>query len=184
MKGEYFAKGLIDKGAMKQPLYIVIHNAASPATAGNVALYNYNQTIVKKANTGFAHFYVDDNSVIQLVKDTNIAWHSGKTDMNKKSIGIEICVNPYECFSACKHKDCITNKTESLCESQKAMIQRFFKAEELTIDLTRQLMSKWNIDENHVIFHSDVKATGCPYFTKKLHNITTGREFLHLFDGR
>ena len=40
-----------------------------------------------------AHFFVDDNEVIQSVEIKNRAWHAGSRTYNQKAIGIEMCTS-------------------------------------------------------------------------------------------
>jgi N-acetylmuramoyl-L-alanine amidase CwlA len=174
-----FDKGLIFKRNLLNVQKIVIHNSASAGDAYSAANYNYTQTKIKNANTGFAHYYVDDKQVIMLARESWETWHSGKADMNRVSIGIEICCNPMACLNKCTSKTCLVAPSE-LCKSQKKNIERFFKAEENAQDLVYMLLTKYGLTKDDVIFHSEVKNTACPYFTKKLHNITHGNEFLQI----
>ena len=100
--------------------------------------------------------------------------------MNQQSIGIEICCNPMECYTKCKQHTCKIKSV--ICGRQEEQIKRFFKAEQNAIDLIYNIMTKWDLSADDVIFHSDVKKTECPYFTKKLHNITSGKDFLQVFN--
>ena len=175
-----FDKGLIFKGNLNAVKKIVVHNSASAGNAYSSALYNWKKTFVEKVNTGFAHYYVDDNNIIQLCRENWLAWHSGRNEMNQQSIGIEICCNPMECYTKCKQHTCKIKSV--ICGRQEEQIKRFFKAEQNAIDLIYNIMTKWDLSADDVIFHSDVKKTECPYFTKKLHNITSGKDFLQVFN--
>lgn len=179
-----FDKGLIFKGHIlgATPKKIVVHNSASAGDAYSAANYNYTQTVIKGKNTGFAHYYVDDKNVIMLARENWIAWHSGKNEINKISIGIEICCNPMACLNQCTLKTCaqaVTAPTE-LCAKNAAAIRKFKKAEKNALDLVYTLITKWSLKEEDVLFHSEVKNTACPYFTKKLHNIYKGFEFFKI----
>ena len=180
MNYQEFDKGLIFKGNLNAVKKIVVHNSASAGNAYSSALYNWNKTCVEKLGTGFAHYYVDDNNIIMLARENWIAWHSGKNEMNQQSIGIEICVNPMECYTKCKQHTCKIKSV--ICGRQEEQIKRFFKAEQNAIDLIYNIMTKWGLSADDVIFHSDVKKTECPYFTKKLHNLTKGKDFLQVFN--
>ena len=175
-----FEKGLIFKGNLTAEKKIVIHNSASAGNAFSSALYNYNKTMVEGLGTGFAHYYVDDNNIIMLARENWVAWHSGNGEMNRNSIGIEICSNPMECYTKCKRGNC--DKITTLCAKQEEQIKRFFKAEQNAIDLVHTLLAKWSLTPEDVIFHSDVKKTECPYFTKKLHNLSRASDFLTIFE--
>lgn len=170
---------LLYKGNLKSVKHIVIHNSATSASAEANARANYNATS-KGQRSAFAHYYVDDKSVVMLARENWIAYHAGDKTMNENSIGIEICVNPMECYTKCKQHTCKT--VSVICSRQEEQIKKFFEAEKNTIDLIHTIMSKWGLDESCLLFHSDVKKkTACPYFTKKLHNLSRARDFLHFF---
>lgn len=166
---------LVYKGNLKSVKHIVIHNSATSASAEANAKANYNAT-TKGQRSAFAHYYVDDSNVVMLARENWIAYHAGDKTMNENSIGIEICVNPMGCFNDC-HTDICSEK----CRTANAQLQKFFKAEQNTIDLIHTIMVKWGLDESCLLFHSDVKKTACPYFTKKLHNLIRARDFLTIF---
>ena len=119
------------------PKYIVLHYTGnSKDTAYNNAKYfnggNRNAS---------AHYFVDDNSIYQVVEDNNGAWHVGNTKTevnNKNSIGIEMCTSGnYE----------ISAKTEANA-----------------IELVKYLMNKYNIPLANVRTHAEVTKYGktCP----------------------
>lgn len=173
-----FDKGLIFKGNLIEVKKIVAHNSASAGDAYSSANYNYTQTVVRGKTTGFAHYYVDDKNIIMLARDNWKAWHTGKKEYNDYSLGIEICVNPMRCLKRCEQFVCPGVGSFDFCE--KAAVKKFYKAERNALDLIYYLMYKWNLTEGDVLFHSDVKRTLCPYFTKKLHKLTQGAQFLQL----
>ena len=179
MNYQEFDKGLIFKGNLTAVKKIVIHNSATSASAEANANANYNAT-TKGQRSAFAHYYVDDNNIIMLARENWVAWHSGKSEMNKMSIGIEICANPMECYTKCKQHTCKIKSV--ICGRQEEQIKRFFKAEQNAIDLIHTLLAKWSLTPEDVIFHSDVKKTECPYFTKKLHNLSRASDFLTIFE--
>lgn len=170
---------MLFKGNNKGVKHIIIHNSALGVTAFNTAKSNYNNT-PQGVRSAFAHWYVDDQNCIQLARENWIAWHAGDRTMNENSIGIVICVNPMDCYTKCKRGNC--DKITTLCAKQEEQIKKFYKAEQNTIDLIHVIMAKWGLDESCLLFHSDVKKkTACPYFTKKLHNLTRARDFLTIF---
>lgn len=88
--------GRRSKGNIK---FIVIHwtaNTSKGAGANNHYLYVQNHNYV-----GSAHYYVDDNEIIQIIGDTTTAWSvegrgykNGQNGCwNSNSISIEMCVN-------------------------------------------------------------------------------------------
>lgn len=87
-----------------------------------------------------AHYFVDEDSIVLSVKETDTAWHAGNWDMNCRSIGIEMC----------SKKDAEGNY--------------YIPAKTVAnaVKLTKQLMEKYNIPTAGVIRHYDVNAKKCP----------------------
>ena len=134
-------------GTVDRIKYIVIHYVG--ATGGAEANCKWYAGADRGAS---AHYYVDfDGSVWQSVEDKNIAWHCGAKKYvhpecrNANSLGIELCVR---------------NK------GSKADTSRDWYFEEETvqaaIELTRELMAKYNVPADHVIRHYDVTGKICP----------------------
>lgn len=117
--------------------YIVIHYTGNKGdTALNNAIY-FNRGDRQSS----AHYFVDDNSIWQVVEDSNAAWHVGDGGErygigNHNSIGIEQC---------CMANGEISVVTESNC-----------------VELTKYLMKKYNINVDHVVRHYDASRKICP----------------------
>lgn len=127
------------KGNNRKIEYIVMHYVGAVSTAKNNA--DYFKNIYRGAS---AHYFVDDNEIVQVVEDRDISWHCGSNKYycdarNTNSIGIEMC-----CFRNNSKLD-ISSTTE-----------------EKAIKLVKELMKKYNIDINHVIRHYDVSHKVCP----------------------
>ena len=119
--------------------YIVIHYVGAVSSAKNNAIYFKN---VNRQSS--AHYFVDDNETIQVVENKDIAWHCGSNKYycdcrNSNSIGIEMC--------------CI-KKNGKLDVSDNVVNK--------TIELTKELMKKYNIDLTHIIRHYDISHKVCP----------------------
>jgi len=144
------------KGRIGQTIkYIVIHYTANngDTAKGNS---NYFHSVNRSAS---AHYFVDENEVVQVVKDSDTSWHcalkkdkngnyifqgnSGHTYAglctNSNSIGIEMC------------SDKVNGKFVITEETQRN-----------TIELVRILMKKYNIPIKNVIRHYDVTGKICP----------------------
>jgi N-acetylmuramoyl-L-alanine amidase CwlA len=125
----------------KKNKYLVIHYVGAVSTAKNNASYFYS------TNRGAsAHYFVDDNEIWQVVEDKDAAWHCGtsktyyhKECRNNNSIGIEMC--------------CI--KVDGKLDMSEKTISN-------TIELTKELMAKYNIPITNVIRHYDVTHKTCP----------------------
>lgn len=134
--------------------YIVLHYTAND---GDKAENNakYFQTARKPATS--AHYFVDDNSIVQSVPDNYVAWSVGgnryfdieKTGggklygkaTNANSISIEMCD---------------TKKDGKLQASEQTMANAAV--------LCAELMKKYNVDIDHVIRHFDVTGKHCPVY--------------------
>lgn len=122
--------------------YIVLHYTANNGdTAMNNAKYFYDTY-----RGASAHYFVDENEVVQVVDDSNTAWHCGTTGTyyhvcrNSTSIGIEMCSRQY------------SNGTYYIKE----------EVQEKTMLLVHYLMNKHNIPIENVIRHYDVTRKTCP----------------------
>ena len=127
--------------------YIVVHyTAGNGDTAMNNAQYFHNNSGLNAS----AHYFVDENSVVQSVRDTDGAWHCGgplesshhplhNICMNRNSLGVEMCSDKVN------GKYVITAQT----------VDR-------TVELVRWLMDKYSIDVDHVVRHYDVTGKDCP----------------------
>lgn len=126
--------------------YIVLHYTANNGdTAQNNA--DYFAGANRRAS---AHYFVDENEVVQSVRDTDAAWHCGgsiESDhhplrgicTNRNSLGVEMCSD------IVGGKYTITQQT----------VDR-------TVELVRWLMDKYGIDVDHVVRHYDVTGKDCP----------------------
>ena len=123
-----------------QKKYLVIH-------------YTGNQTDTAKGNSNYfksvyrgasAHYFVDKDSIYQVVEDNDRAWSVGRnygknnlfgTVTNNNSINIE------------------------MCSDNGAISEATFKN---TVELTRYLMQKHGIPASRVVRHWDVCSKNCP----------------------
>lgn len=118
--------------------YIVIHDTGNTSKGADAeAHYKY----FNGGNRGAsAHYFVDDKQCIQIIEDSNTAWHVGDGKgaygiTNQNSIGIEICIN-----ADCNYLTAVSN----------------------AVDLTKQLMKKYNIPADRVVRHYDASRKSCP----------------------
>lgn len=125
----------------KQNKYIVIHYVGAVSSAKANADYFY--SVNRQAS---AHYFVDENEIWQVVREGDRAWHCGTTGTyyhsdcrNSNSIGIEMC--------------CYMNN--GVLDIKEEVINK-------TIELTKELMAKYNIPAENVIRHYDVTHKCCP----------------------
>ena len=145
--------------------YLVMHYVGAVSTARNNASY------FKNAYRGAsAHYFVDDNEIVQVVEDKDIAWHCGNDvyycgARNSNSLSIEMC-----CYRMSNGNLNITADTEARA-----------------IELAKELIKKYNIKIENVVRHYDVTKKNCPApmvsdverwnnFKKKLQGESTSEE--------
>lgn len=126
--------------------YIVMHYTANDGdtAAGNGSYFS-------GANRqASAHYFVDENNVVQTVKDADAAWHCGGSlesahhplhgaCTNRNSIGIEMC----------------SDKVNGKYVITSATVAR-------AAELARYLMKRYNIPADRVARHYDVTGKACP----------------------
>lgn len=117
----------------KRNMWIVIHYVGAVSTAKANAFYFYDTN--RKAS---AHYFVDENEIWQVVEESDGAWHIGGTTKyynsarNNNSIGIEMC--------------CKKNGNKFYFEE---------KTIQNTIELTKTLLKKYNLDISRCVRHFD-----------------------------
>lgn len=127
--------------------YIVIHYVGALGGAEANCKYYASQYIGASA-----HYFVGFNGEIwQSVEDKNIAWHCGAKTYkhpecrNSNSLGIELCV---------RNKG-IQSDTSRDWYFEDATVKS-------AAELTKELMKKYGVSEDHVIRHYDVTGKICP----------------------
>ncbi|MEF9952182.1 MAG: peptidoglycan recognition family protein [Clostridium sp.] len=119
-----------------KPKYIVIHYTGN---VGDTAANNAKYFSIDRNSS--AHYFVDDDSIVQVVEDYNGAWHCGDGKgkygiTNKNSIGIEMCGTDRGNISDATIKH--------------------------TQNLVKYLMQKHNISIENVVRHYDASRKNCP----------------------
>lgn len=124
----------------KSNRWIVIHYVGAESTAYNNARY-----FEKEYRGASAHYFVDENSIWQVVEDKDNAWHVGGAKIyynearNDNSIGIEMC---------CK-------KVDGKWYIEPKTIQN-------TVELTKMLMARYSIPIQRVTTHYLTTHKICP----------------------
>lgn len=138
----YLTKANYNTIKNKNNKYIVIHFTANN---GDTALGNCKYFCDVNRNAS-AHYFIDENSVYQCVKDSDMAWHCGAKSYkhpycrNSNSLGVELC----------SRKDSKGNY--------------YFKDKTVdnAVELVKMLMTKYNVPIANVIRHYDVTGKNCP----------------------
>ena len=129
--------------------FLVIHYVGATGGAKNNAKYYQNTPGIGAS----AHYFVGHASegaaIYQSVPEADTAWHCGRSDgkyrhplcRNYNSIGIEMCC----------HKD-----SKGRWYFDKETVDQ-------TVELARDIMSRYGIPVENVVRHYDVTGKGCPY---------------------
>ena len=131
-----------NKGRKRPIQFIVVHYTANN---GDRAQGNGNYFAQANRNAS-AHYFVDENEIVQSVKDNDTAWHCGAKSYkhpkcrNDNSIGVEMCSEKDD-----KGQYYINQATQNTA-----------------IKLIKVLMEKYNIPIENVIRHYDVTGKMCP----------------------
>lgn len=121
--------------------YIVVHYTAGK----NDTAENNGKYFAREQVGASAHYFVDENTIVQSVPDEYVAYHCGGSFYyhnkcrNSNSIGVEICSK-------------WDNGVYSFAP----------EAEEQTKELIRTLMAKYDVPAENVIRHWDVTHKVCP----------------------
>lgn len=131
--------------------YIVIHYTANDGDSDEGNSNYFANNIVKAS----AHYFVDGDSVTQSVPDDYVAWSVGGSkysDCNKTGGG--------KFYGQCTNTNSISIE---MCDEVKNGISDFTASTiENTVELTKMLMKKYNVDISRVIRHFDVVGKLCP----------------------
>lgn len=135
-------------GEVDRIKYLVIHYVGALGGAEANCKYYASQYVGASA-----HYYVGFNGEIwQSVEDKNIAWHCGTKSgykhpecRNANSLGIELCV---------RNKGSLADTSQDWYFEDATVWA--------AIELTKELMAKYNIPADHVIRHYDVTGKICP----------------------
>lgn len=129
------------------PVYITIHNTANDASAANEIKYMTSNT-----NAVSFHIAVDDKEAIQGIPFNRNAWHAGdgaNGTGNRKSIAVEIC---YSKSGGVKFNNAFNN----------------------AVEITAQLMKKFNIPASNIMYHKNWSGKNCPHRLLEM-GITVGK---------
>lgn len=128
--------------------YIVIHYTAND---GDTAEGNGNYFANNNVGAS-AHYFVDDDSIVQSVPDNRVAWSVGGNKYpNTKGAAY---------YGKCTNNNSISVE---LCDTKKNGVYDFTEATlKNAADLVRLLMKKYNVPIDRVIRHYDVNGKICP----------------------
>lgn len=119
--------------------YIVIHYTGNSTDTAK-ANANYFRNVNRNAS---AHFFVDDNDVVEVVNADNTAW----------AVGVNY---GGQLFGICNNSNSLSIE---MCSTNSEISDETFNN---TIELTRNLMSQYGIPTDNVVRHYDVCGKSCP----------------------
>lgn len=135
--------GYRDSSAIKWIVYHYTSNDGDTASANG----NYFAGSNRHAS---AHYFVDDNTVVQSVPDNRVAWSVGGPNQSGHHPLKNICMNS----NSISIEMCDTNRN-GVVEITPATLENAYA-------LGRALMKRYNIDIDHVVRHYDVNGKACP----------------------
>jgi len=129
--------------------YIVIHYTANNGDSAK-SNGNYFKNNVVKAS---AHYFVDDNTIVQSVPDNYVAYSVGGSKYNNKGGRL--------------YKKATNSNTLNieLCDTKKdKTVMATSQTINLALSLVRSKMKQYKISKNNVIRHYDVTGKSCPAY--------------------
>lgn len=134
------------------PKGVVIHNDAGSiyATAAQYVNALAVMSPTQLAN-GFAHYYIDRNTIARVEDTFNAAWHTANPDGNLNYVGYEVC------------------------QSMGASDADFLANEQMTFKQVAEDMKFWGMYPNRdtVRLHKEFVPTACPHRSWELHGKET-----------
>lgn len=141
------------KRAASDIKYIVIHYTGNDGDTDEANGKYFANNVVKAS----AHYFVDDDSVTQSVRDNYIAWSVGGSKYSNCAT-----TGGGKYYGKCTNTNSISIE---LCDDVKnGTVYPSEKTIENAIALTKTLMKKYNIPASNVIRHFDVVGKSCPAY--------------------
>lgn len=146
-------KGVAGKRSGK-PKGVVIHNDAGSKNATAkwyMTTFLPDRVKAKQSNLGFAHYYIDRNTIGRCENTNNKAWHTANSDGNANYIGYEVC--------------------QSVGESE----ANFKENEEMTFRQVAEDLQFYGLKANRdtIKLHKQFTSTSCPHRSVSLHGDNT-----------
>ncbi len=133
---EYIPQGRVNKSQLKMnPDYITIHDTGNKSKGADAKCH---ASFLKNTNKEVSwHFTVDNKNIYQHLPTYEVGWHAGDGNGkgNKKSVGIEICMNS---------------------DGDR------YLAEQNAIELVAYLMGEYDIPIQNAVQHNHWSGKNCP----------------------
>lgn len=141
-------RGAAGRRTTAKPKGVVIHNTADNASATQHMNRLEGMSAAQLAS-GFAHYYIDEGTIIRTEDTYNMAWHTANQDGNANYVGYEVCRSTGD-------------------QGQ------FLQAEQNTFKQVAEDLQFWGIipTRETVRLHKEFSATACPHRSWELHGQT------------
>lgn len=124
--------------------YIVVHYTGSNGGRANAVRNYFNNLNGVYASS---QYIIDtDGTILRIIPEDEVAWHSGDYNVNLNSIGIENC-----CFDRSGNGSATAGDWYFTDETQNSLVE-----------LVKDLINRYNIPLTNVIRHYDVTGKYCP----------------------
>ena len=129
------------------PKYYVLHNDAGSKTAEGYIEWLQGRYDNGQSDLGFAHYYIDRNSIVRVEETYNGSWSAANYDANMNSLSYEVCQQ----FSTSDND--------------------FIENENMVLMQMAEDMSFYGDTPNYdnIKFHNEFSATSCPERSLQLH---------------
>ncbi len=144
--------GIAGRRPNPTPKGVVIHNDAGSIYA-TAAQYVNGLAVMSPTQlaNGFAHYYIDRNTIARVEDTFNAAWHTANPEGNLNYVGYEVC------------------------QSMGASDADFLANEQMTFKQVADDMKFWGMQPNRdtVKLHKEFVPTACPHRSWELHGKDT-----------
>ncbi|MBL1226615.1 peptidoglycan recognition protein [Enterococcus sp. BWR-S5] len=142
-------RGVAGARASATPSGVVIHNTADNATAKQHMNRLAGMSVAQLA-AGFAHYFIDETTVVRTEDTFNCAWHTANANGNTNFVGYEVCRSTGDEAT-------------------------FLQAEQNTFKQIAEDMLFWGMKPSRatVMLHKEFSATACPHRSWELHGKAT-----------
>lgn len=135
---------------------VVIHNDYGAMTPEEYITWLNRRKAAGKLGLGYAHYYIDKDTIVRVDHTYNKAWHTGNNDGNANYLGYEVVESFYGVISDAE----------------------FIENENMTLRQAAEDLAYYGLPVNRdtVRLHNEFKATSCPHRSWDIH-VGKGKSF-------
>ena len=140
-------KGIAGRRPTTKPTYFVLHNDAGAMTPESYQGWLRGRYNNGESGKGFAHYYINRNTILRAEDTYNRAWACGNPRYNNNTISYEVC------------------------EQLKVSDAEFIENEQMVLRQMAEDMSFYKMTPNstNIKFHREMSSTSCPKRSVELH---------------